>query len=256
MSFDFFNTSHLAFGSKLTQVFAELEKQFMFAEDNIGKLREYLDIVDLYNGRNYRTPLPTEPTSPVRTNELFDIFNDKTCIIKELYYSSAQGKVHADFLLYDKVNNLFTKTSGETTIKTGYCYTKRAISNNYPTQTLSFTSSKDNTKGTLLFQYRVDRNGYLNLKNINSLMMISSSDDQEFKTLRKGSNVSFPYTATDYECICVMGQDNNLNVSLNGKVIARGQGIASRRHVILYLKPGDKVAGSGISWGFRIEYGK
>lgn len=254
MSFDFFNTSHLAFGSKLTQAFTELEKQLEFSKDSIVRLQDYLNAVDLYTNRNYRAPVPSSETSPVRTNELFDVFNDKSCYIKDLYFNTNDNLVHVELLLYDQTNNLFTAAAGTSSIKEGYCYVKKSMSNNYPIQTLSFTKTVDSSKGIMLFQYRVDNRNQLNLKNVNSIMLISAADDNEFKNIGFDGNIGFPYTASDYECICAVGHTDNFWCDLNGRRICQGQGWVSKRCIFLYLKPGDVV--NGPSWGFKIGYFK
>lgn len=254
MSFDFFNTSHLAFGSKLTQAFTELEKQLEFSKESIIRLQDYLDMVDSYTNRNYRAPVPSGETSPVRTNELFDIFNDKSCYIKDLYFNTNDNLVHVKLLLYDQTNNLFTAAAGTSSIKKGYCYVKKSISNNYPIQTLSFSKVQDSSKGTMLFQYRVDNRNQLNLKNVNSIMLISAADDNEFRSVGFDGDISFPYTATDYECICAVGWTDNLYITLNNRVVCKGSGHKMQRHCILYLKPGDVV--NGAERGFKIGYFK
>lgn len=256
MSFDFFNTSHLAFGSKLTQAFNELEKDYQIASNNLASINEYLEIINQYASRNYRVPQPDSPTAPVRTNEIFDVFNDKPANIIDFYYDSSEQKVYLKILFYDKNTNLMTMAEGNTTIKNGYCYTKKSITNNYPNKTLSFTDSKQDNLGVLLFQYNVNSQGIINLTNVSSEIQLEQGDECAYSNISKGSNISFPYTATGYECICVVGKENNNDITLNGRTVIKGGGANMKRHAIIYLKKGDVVAGSGISKGFRIIYSK
>ena len=256
MSFDFFNTSHLAFGSKLTYAFNELEKQLSIAERNIEKISEYLEIVNQYSGRNYRVPQPDSAESPVRTNEIFDLFNDKKASIQYFYYDEGTSTINLKLLLYDQNNNVMTMASGSTTLKEGYCYVKKAITNNSPSKTLSFVENKDSKEGTMLFKYSVGSNNQINITEMGSDIQLEQGDECGYSTISKGSNISFPYTASGYECICIVGRDNNTEVTLNGRVVAKGGGYNMKRHVILYLKKGDVVSGGGISSGFKINYSK
>lgn len=256
MSFDFFNTSHLAFGSKLTYAFNELEKQLLIAGRNVDKIVDYLDIINQYAGRNYRVPQPDSAESPVRTNELFDLFNDKTANIQYFYYDYSTNQIKLKILLYDKNNNIITMASGSTSLRNGYCYVKKAITNNSPNKTLSFIENKDSREGTMLFRYSVNGNNQINIVESSNDIQLEQGDECGYSTIYRGANIPFPYTASGYECICVVGRDNNTDIYLNGRVIARGGGYNMRRHVILYLKKGDVVGGGGISYGFKINYGK
>lgn len=256
MSFDFFNTSHLAFGSKLTYAFNELEKQLSIAENKVEKIREYLEIINQYSGRNYRVPQPDSAESPVRTNELFDIFNDKKASIQYFYYDNSTQSLNLKVLLYDQNNNVMTMASGSTTLKEGYCYVKKAITNNSSNKTLTFVPEKDSKQGTLLFRYNIGSNNQINITEMGSDIQLEQGDECGYSRMSKGSNITFPYTASGYECICVVGQNDNTNVTLNGRTIAKGGGYNMKRHVILYLKNGDVVSGSGITSGFKINYSK
>ena len=77
------------------------------------KIREYLDIVNQYSGRNYRVPQPDSAESPVRTNEIFDLFNDKKASIQYFYYDSETSTIKLKLLLYQfKVQLILTIVCG------------------------------------------------------------------------------------------------------------------------------------------------
>lgn len=59
MTFDFFNTSNLAFGSKLTKAFNQLDRLCNEAEENIAKFLNQQSIFRDYVHRNYQVPVPT-----------------------------------------------------------------------------------------------------------------------------------------------------------------------------------------------------
>lgn len=254
MSFDFFNTSHLAFGSKLTQAFSELDRQLSSAESNLARLEEYLEIVNIYSGRNYRVALPTAGNKPVRTNELYDSLKGKTAY--NIFCDSDNSSLSFRVTLYNQSTHLITKASGFTTLREGYAYVKTTITNNLPEKTITFVKDETPTKGTLLFKFRKDKGtNFVNLTDVNSMLMIDPGDFEAYRSISKGSTISFPYTADDYEAICVIGQVPYLNVKLNGKEVIKGGGIVSKRYAILYLKPGDVVSAGSIQTGFKINYG-
>ena len=48
MTFDFFNTSNLAFGSKLTKAFNQLDRLCNEAEENIAKILSFNPMIILF----------------------------------------------------------------------------------------------------------------------------------------------------------------------------------------------------------------
>ena len=53
MSFDYFNTSYLAFGQKLYSAFATLDSLAKEAKLNIDKIMTYQSLFDDYLNKNY-----------------------------------------------------------------------------------------------------------------------------------------------------------------------------------------------------------
>lgn len=254
MSFDFFNPSNLAFGSKLTAAFTQLNNLVDEAEINLEKVFEIQSIITKFDRKNYIVPKPSKPSAPCRTNEVFDLLNDVSVIINSIEYSS--NKLRVNINLFDRTKNRMTRATGETTLKEGYCYVKQASSNAKPDKTLTFDSSTRVDAGELLFQYRVDEYNNIILIGDISHLLCYPGDGNIYRSISKGPNLDFvsgTYTAEDYECVCLLGYRNDIRIELNGRVVLKGWGSICKRHCILYLKPGDKISGN-IESGFRINY--
>lgn len=262
MSYNFFNTSSTAFGSRLTAAFLSLTK---LGEDAEIRLNEILENWDLYKariGNNYRVPKPQGLDDAVRTNELFDIFNNKHVLIKDLKYEN--NKLVVKVFKFNNINDRMTVLSGSTTSKSGYVFYNWASSNSRPNKSLIFSSSANNS-GELLFQYRIDGNNKINLiGEVKTPLMLIPVDSSHLTNVRLGSkiaNANKKYTSKDYECILVIGRDSGITgedvsaikVSKNGKVIFKGTGYRSRRYCIIYTKPDDIITGNYDSI-YRIEY--
>lgn len=250
MTFDFFNTSNLAFGSKITNAFNTLEELAADAEANLAQVFEDQEFFDQYKNRNYQVPVPLKPEAPCRTDELFNFVND-SAVIKQLEYSNNTLKVRIN--LFDKASNRYTIASGETTLKQGYAYVTPSISNEDASKIITFTEDKNALQGILLFQYRIDYANNINLIGNLPNLQLSANEYTQYKSLSIGSNITFPYTASENECICVIGKMNDLLVNLNNRKIIEGHGYDNVRHAILYLKKGDVVSGN-LASGFKIKY--
>ena len=254
MSFDFFNPSNLAFGSKLTAAFTQLNNLADAAEENLEKVRLIQETLGQYDRKNYIVPKPSKPVSPCRTNELFDLLNDVSVIINRLEFTD--NKLYVDINMFNRTNNRITKGTGSTTLTKGHCYVKTATSNQKPNRELSFDKELRFDLGEELFQFEIDDSGnIILLGNLNNICCFPSNGNV-YTSISKGENLSFTngvYTATNYECVCLVGYLNNIQVILNGRVILQGYGSKMKRHCILYLKPNDEIRGS-IESGFRINY--
>lgn len=251
MPFDFFNTSALAFGIKLTSAFTQLDNLRQNAQRNINDILEAQDIFQEVIGKNYQVPAPVKPSSACRTNELFAI------IESEVYIRSldiVNGKLRVDIEKLDSRTNRVTAASGETDLKDGYAFVVPAISNKEMNKNIRFSSINDKESSeTLLFQFMIDNDNKVTIKGDYSYLELYPQDFTQYRKIEKGSNITLPYTAPDYCCICVVGNVNWIEVKKNGKVILSGNGNRTVRHCILYLKPDDKVEGS-YSKAFRLKY--
>lgn len=249
MSFDFFNNSHLAFGSKLTAAFKQLNKLKSEAELNLKNVLSVQDIYKEYISRNYQVPVPAELGSPCRINEVFQIV-DAPFIVKKLVY--ANNKLYVDILTFNSTTLRITCASGETDLKEGSAYYEQSISNLTTGREIKFVNKNKVETGAKLFDFRIDTDGYICLENISEY--IQSVDYNNYSSLSKGANVSLPYTATDYECVVVVGKDNTAEIKLNGTtILGYWDARNCKRFVVVYMKAGDKLTGSA-SLAFKVKY--
>lgn len=256
MTFEFFNTSSLAFGSKLTAAFKQLNNTMMYSLENIDRVLSDLDYYQQYIEKNYRVPVPTRPQMAARTNEIFSVI-DEMNPIKKLVYEDNLFKVEISF--YDKKTHKITRAHGETEITEGKAFVAPSPSNSRINREIRFTDNDGKAQGSeiLLFQYRIDSEGriYL-LGDLRDRLRLYPQDATQYTSLSKGSSLTFPYTATDYECLCLVGYRNNFDAQVNGSSVIKGVGggvYDNINHAIVYVKKGDVISGT-INFGFKVNY--
>lgn len=255
MSFDFFNTSALAFGAKLTSAFKTLNNNMAYAIDNLNKVLKNLDYYRQYLNKNYRVPVPTRASMAARTNEIFALI-DKTINIKHLELENGLLTVEVTFFTANTYR--ITDAVGSTELKEGYAFVSPAISSNRASRNIRF-SEDNNPDGSeiLLFGFRIDSNNNIMLKgDLRTSLMLFPQDATQYTSITKGEYVPNPHTATDYECICCVGSETIIDVRINGQVIISGIGTGhhpQRRHCIVYLKPNDVLSGT-FEQAFKINY--
>lgn len=255
MSFEFFNTSRLAFGSKLTAAFQQLDNNKTYALENLNRVLSDLDYYQQYIDKNYRVPIPTREGMAVRVNELFAIIDDIVAI-KKLEYDN--GLLSVEITFFTKNTNKATNAIGSTELKEGYAFVMPSPSNTRLTRNIRFSANNDKTGSeVLLFEFRIGTDNHIYLKgNLTSILKLYPQDATQYRSLTRGEYITFPYTAQDYECLCVVGYDNNTYIAVNGQTIIAGGGsdkYLNRNHAILYVKKGDVVSGN-INYGFKINY--
>ena len=259
MTFDFFNTSNLAFGKKIAQAFQTLEDKLTAAEDSVTNALQNIESYKQYGKLNYVAPVPFKTDSPARFDEILDVI-DTYKLFKSLKYSNGLLSVEFVCVLNNNKINLIT---GSTELKEGYAFFKQSLSNSNYQRAIRFSSEDDRESGELLlFKFRI-----LNDKNIilqgdtQSLLGYYAYDATQYRSLTKGEDITkLPYTATDYECVSISGNDMYNEVKLNGTTIFKGQGYDGRkhdyrakRHIIVYMKPDDVLDGI-LTTGFKINY--
>lgn len=255
MTFDFFNSSRLAFGSKITAAFNQLEKELDSALDNINSIFDDAAVYKDYINKNYVVPQPVRPAMAARVDEIYSVIDEMT-VLKSVEFTD--DALTIDLTYFNTAASRITKATGSTTIKEGYAFITIPRSNNELNKTIRFSEDSEPERNEiLLFEYRVDEKGKVNLKgNLMPVFRFYPQDATQYKSLTRTANVAFPYTATDYECICVVGTTRYIEVFVNGVRIIRGSGSSgydNRNHAILYLKPGDIVTGSA-EFAFKVEY--
>lgn len=260
MSFDYFNTSYLAFGNKLTKAFKSLAGLLDEVDDNIDILKQQLAYYQQYINKNYKVNLPSSQGSPVQARQLYEVLKINPIILKEVSKSGEGLKVAINYI--DVNNNKITYAYGEnTTLSEGYCYVQLASSNDSPSKEITFLSEEDskNTKMSSsyirLFKYKVQSNNEIVLSQLNSLIPISPtcydnhySDYQlEDKTEFYTNNVSdrdvivivTSYESANNKSINVIGKDSSITQVLGCNNISNILVIGGA----IYLKAGEKVSG-------------
>lgn len=254
MSFDFFNTSYLAFGSKLYAAFVTLENLVKEAEDNLKQVKSDQVIYDEYLNKNYQVPKPASGSAPCRVNELFDIVNDKPVYIRKIQY--VNGVLSVDVGLFNRSNNRITRLIGSTGARSGYCYySSEAVSNTNPERELKFVDNISKVRGTVLFEYRIDSSDVINIVGSVSNLFLIPSDISQYTSMNLGERVATigSYTTQDFECLCIIGKENDILVKLDGTTILKGQGRNNVRHCIVYAKKGATISGTYAEI-YRINY--
>lgn len=255
MPFDFFNTSMLAFGAKITQAFTQLNNMKDNAIDNIASVLEDQLIFSEYLNRNYRVPAPIRPQSACRVDELFELI-DQDVRFDKIYFDTSDNKFKVRIVIFDPKTNRITDANGETDIKKGFAFVIPAVSNKNTSRSIRFSEENDKkSTESLLFEYEIDDNGYVTFIGDISNLRVYPVDFTHYKELAIGSSipVDSKYTSEGYECICIVGKPNNISVKLNGDLIFSGNGNLCVRHLILYLKPDDEVEMTADK-AFKINY--
>lgn len=254
MTFDFFNTSALAFGQKLTAAFKSLKSIAGEAEANLEQVYKDREIFSQYINRNYQIPFPTKGSAGCQSNQAYGLVNDSNVLL-ELSY--ARGTLTVRYNMFNRTTNKFTIGVGSTTSKSGYAFCKQSISNKDAGQDITFVSNYQKGKGEFLFRYSIDSRGIINIiKDTGAMIQFIDGDETGYKSLTKGSTVSLPYTATEPCCICVYSPNNTINISKNNVLVYKANLKGASRHVILYLKKGDKITTGANHKAFLINYNR
>lgn len=160
MTFDFFNTSYLAFGAKITKAFRSLGGLLDNAGTNIDILAKQLAYYETYMNKNYKVPVPSSQTSPVQTKQIYDVLSNAPIVLKELRYDKTLNKLIVSLMYFNPSTRKITYANGmsdENQLK-GYCYLTFATSNDNPSTNLVFVTDKDDkaiSGKTKLFKFDI-----------------------------------------------------------------------------------------------------
>lgn len=154
MSFDFFNLSNLAFGSKLTMAFTQLERLVKEAVEHIDLLVRDLRIYAKYLNRNYEVSAPEKAGDAVRSDELYSLISEKV-IVNDITYIA--GELYIDCVVFNPDTGRITKVSGYSTLASGYCYFDYAISNIDTGKPAKFFTDQDKSHGVELFKFTANK---------------------------------------------------------------------------------------------------
>lgn len=264
MTFDFFNTSNLAFGAKLTRAFKQLNDLKEASDEHLQEVYSDLIIYGEYLNRNYLVPVPNRPDAACQTNQAFDIINDEAVIIRQMEYNTDIGltlKVNR----YNRTTNRMTIGSGTTTIKEGYCYLREAISNNNPNLKISFSRKINSELGDIIFKYKISDNNVIQIDVQDEMMFLLKPSGSEHYTSISFEKISNVVPIEPEDNIGYLIAQNvppitnatwtpEFRIDLNN--IERWKGITggSWSYVPLYLRKGDKITRLDNADIYKIKY--
>lgn len=223
MSFDFFNTSNLAFGNKLTTAFKQLFNNLQQAEDNITNVLERQSIYNDFVFKNYIVGNPSTPTSPCRSNEILNIVKHADISSPVKLECIGDNENASDILtinlnIYNTSSNIVTNILGSTNITADdwnindtlnnrkstkyrgifiekYVYFTLADSNMNMIVTPEFTNEKKKAEDLkegqeFLCKIRINSMGQYSLCSVNKKFNFSIGDFGHYKTLSMTSLTS------------------------------------------------------------------
>lgn len=256
MSFDFFNSSNLAWGNKLSAAFNSLNNLADTALDNLVQVASDLEYYSQFLNRNYACPKPYRADMPARSDEVFNFVKDIAPISTLLIMD---GNFHISLTKYNDTTGKITNAYGWTKLTEGYAFVVPAASNNSPQREIRFsTSDKSEPNEILLFQFRIDYDKEeIYLVGDISELKVNPCDCTQYRSMSIGEDVMLPYTAESYEVVCISTRYGERGeITLNGQTILKDNTSKNQEHAILYLKKGDKLNGTNISKTFKINYNK
>lgn len=254
MSFDFFNSSNLAWGNKLSAAFNSLNNLADTALGNLVQVASDLEYYSQFLNRNYACPKPYRADMPARSNEIYDIVNG--LVLTDIEYSG--DELYVFITKYNDSTGKITEAWGGTKLREGYAFVIPAASNNNPEREIRFSQSNiKEPNEILLFQFRLDSNNKIYLVGDVSELKVNPCDCTQYRSMSKGGEIALPYEAQDYEAVCISTRYGAKgSITLNGQTIIKDDTTKNQEHAILYLKKGDKLNGSNISTAFKIKYNR
>ena len=256
MTFDNFNAGKLAFGKKITSAFNTLDELLNATVSRVDDITKNTEYYLQFVNNNYSAPKPTKPTMPVRTDEFLEVLDQRNNI-RILNWDGS--KFNVSMVVFNKATQRCTRLTGSTTIKKGYAIALLSQSLTNLEADIRFSSNANPTNAeTVLFQYRIDNNGYVHIINSQEYFGCYPYDDSHYYDVQVGEWLPVPYTSKDYECVIGTVRnagDNWENLYLNGNLIYGHQRCRQIReqHFILYLKPNDKITGNVLRM-YRVKY--
>jgi len=176
MTYQYFNSSLLAFGLNITNVFKSLGKKLDDAYVNLDRAKAILQYNNTFNGKNYMIPEPTSPGSPCRSAEIFSVLSLTPCLINEISYNEGIFKI--DMILFNTSTNKLTHLTGQRDVSNinnpkGYACYQESTNVNTPNKSITFVSEdsyeSDTNTRKALFRYIIEKDtGIINIDRIAS----------------------------------------------------------------------------------------
>lgn len=263
MSFDYFNTSYLAFGKNLSNVFRSLYKRLNGIEDNLIEIVNYFEKYKDIKDNNYIVDTPESEDKAVNCKFIYDCLNIEPWKIKNISVNNQILTVQVNILNNYKIGIC----SGSTEITDGICYIDTLPTSNKTLGIeIKFIASDNEDIDTtlrnkvILFEYIFDENNQLSLRNVDGRFPIEISNwDKHYNNYNlelKNSLLNHP-TPRDMVLLVVTNKQSGVaNVYLNGvNYYSKPDniGVANSTCVPIYCKKGDVVTGD-IANLYQVNY--
>lgn len=259
MTYNYFNAGRLAFGKKITAAFNSLNELCNSAEEHISGVTDSTRYYAQFVNKNYLCPTPTNPTMPVRTNEVFDIIEGSL----GWNLTRTGSTITCNVVYFNTDISRITKASGSTTKQTAYVIVRFSSDLNNFNTTIRFSNTDNPSMSEMtLFKYTVE-DGKIFLSepvNDNVYQLVDVASYRSLSIQYAGVRT---YTCNSRaECIFVRTADEELDgyggpfeIKLNGKVIFQlGSGQITMPFLCLYLKRGDVISGTNVGKIYKVNY--
>lgn len=176
MTYNYFNTSMLAFGLNLTNAFKSLGRKLDTLNTSLEVVKNSINENAKYDKTNYPAATPTRVDAAVRSKELYDLLDKVTIVIKNFSLEDDILTVEAN--LFEPQRNRLTCISGSTEVTQPGKYWilyKPSLDNNKPEKTIFFlpctlNKSKYNNRGYQTLCKVIVENDRITLTNLNEFM--------------------------------------------------------------------------------------
>ena len=287
MTYDFFNTSYLAFGAKITRAFKSLAQLFDNSNANYASIREQLAYIGKFIGRNYAVQTPNEISKPCNCDMIYKVLAKNK--ISNIYITTITDDsnnidgIHLSLNCINPKTNKPTKLEGDIRELRATVYARLSTRNNNFSGTIYYDSldTEDddknynystNVNGNLIrlftYEYNKDESTIL-LYDINEDINITSSGyNRKYSSMsvvdrtsqllnneikgRKMLLVVTPMTSGDVSVNVKFA--GNANATQVGQLIQSSGGHTGRFCFPLYLNDGDVITGGDIERIYEVIY--
>lgn len=258
MTYNFFNAGRLAFGKKITSVFNSLNRLLEGANEHIDEISTTMKYYQQFMGKNYLCPVPTRLEMPVRTNEIFALF-EGYAFIKN---ASTDGTTTTfEITVLNPVSSRITVATGSTNLTSGFAFVKPSVSLENFNRTIRFSETND-PQGEEIFicQFMIDGTDILIIDPNSSDLGLSIGEEANYRSLSLEYVGYGSYTCTKRsECILALDTKSwtDCDIKLNNADMLHVDSLTnSHQYMIFYLKEGDVVSGDTVGEIYRVNYNK
>lgn len=158
MTFNYFNTSYLAFGSKLKKAFKSLGGLLDNGYKKLDSLTYQLNFINSYIGKNYQVDNPNKGTDPCNCNTIYKVLGNNPIVGLDIEKNESNDGIKVDLIYFDRINNkLCTASNSSKNLPNGIAYLIPSSINNNFNGEIRFvnqdTSNVPATNAIKLFDY-------------------------------------------------------------------------------------------------------